>query len=155
MVLAVTVTAVIVVAIAVASVFLLTGRDHPSTPAGAASATGQPPPQPPEPLPPSGSAVPTAPATSAAPLTPPAGCANCTMSDGVTYTVGGTGTHTARAGQYHTTGPTGADGCTIKIVRMGQRSTEKTYRLAADVLVKDTEQFTSHGCKPWVWQATP
>jgi hypothetical protein len=157
MVLAVTATAVVVVAIAVASVFVLTGRDHPSAPAAQASATQQPPPEPPEPLPPSGSGSEstTAPPNPVPPLTPPPGCANCTMLDGVTYRIGGTGTHTARAGQYHSAGPTGAGGCTIKIVRMGNPSTEKSYTEAVDALVKDTEQFTSHGCKPWVWEPTP
>jgi hypothetical protein len=157
MIIAATAATVVVLAIAITAVVLLTRENPAKNPAAAPSAsqatqtpTGD---APTSPAPATG--TPAAPASSGAPTpgppTPPANCANCQMTDGVAYHIGGTGARTARAGQYHSDGPTSADGCAIKVVRAGKTIVEKTYFNPADLLVRDGDDFSSQGCKTWKW----
>ena len=152
LVVAIVAAALLVLAIAGTAVVLFVRHgDNP-----ASSAEPQTPPDSPDAT---ASAAPTTAApTAAAPTTgapPPASCTNCQMADGVTYRIG----RAARAGQYHSDGPRGADGCAVKLTRTGPDGrvftvADKSFYASVDLPVRDGDTFVSHGCKPWHLTAT-
>jgi hypothetical protein len=159
---AVAVTTFVVVALAIAAVVVFTGRGDRGRPAAgpAATSTAAEPPAttasepapaatPSTPAPPA-AGTPTAPPPAQPPAPPtPTTCTDCVMQDGVTYTVGATGPHAARAGQYHTDGPTTANGTCEWTLVFGTDRREKSFFGPTDILVRAGASFTSRGCRTW------
>ena len=158
---AVAVTTFVVVALAIAAVAVFTGRGDRGRPAaGPATSTASEPPAPAasEPAPattpstpaPPAAGTPTAPPPAQPPVPPtPTTCTDCVMQDGVTYTVGATGPRGARAGQYHTDGPTTANGTCEWTLVFGTDRREKSFFGPTDILVRTGASFTSRGCRTW------
>jgi hypothetical protein len=105
---------------------------------------------------PTGDATSAGASRTAAPRTtaakPPSGCSNCQMTgDNVVYHVGGTGPSTARAGTWHTDGPSRPTDLCYWEAETGSRTLGKGVEQGTDVILQAGWQFKSNGCKPWNW----
>ncbi len=69
----------------------------------------------------------------------------------IVYLVGGSGLHTARAGTWHSDGPSRATDLCSWEADTGKGTIGKSVEHDTDVILQAGWHFKSNGCKPWRW----